>query len=99
MMTQRKRATVMTIAGLVLALVLVLVLALVLLAGRSAAASPIEARAAFDLLKGLGGEWSGTAGSADGPATTVIYRVTAGATRCSRPCSRGPSTRWSPRIT
>jgi hypothetical protein len=74
MMKQRKRATVMTIAGLVL----VLVLALVLVTGRSAAASPIEAKAAFDLLKGLDGEWTGTAGSADGPPTTVRYHVTAG---------------------
>lgn len=33
--------------------------------------------AAFARLKGLAGEWQGTIGKADGPATSVSYRLTA----------------------
>jgi hypothetical protein len=42
-------------------------------------AAAISGHDAFQLLKGLAGEWSGTVTDADsGPPVTVIYRVTAG---------------------
>lgn len=66
---QKKSVTIMVTAGLV---------GLMHVASVGAEAAPIEAKAALELLKGLDGEWTGTAGSADGPPTTVRYHVTAG---------------------
>ncbi len=38
---------------------------------------PADPKAAFARLKDLAGEWKGNVGQPDGPATRVIYRVTA----------------------
>ncbi len=50
------------------------------MAAPSPAQTPATAptpRAAFDQLKGLAGQWQGHLASADGPATTVTYELTA----------------------
>ena len=56
---------------------LVLVLACVLRAAEGPAPAPADPKGAFARLKSLAGEWQGSVGKPDGPATTVIYRVTA----------------------
>lgn len=52
-------------------------LAILLQAADSASPTPPEPKAAFATLKSLAGEWQGSVGKPDGPAGTVIYRVTA----------------------
>lgn len=44
------------------------------------AAEPVKAADAFARLKSLAGSWNGHAMTADGPPTTVSYRLTAGGT-------------------
>ena len=54
-------------------------LLLVVLASASANTAPISPTDAFQMLKSLAGEWTGTVAEPDsGPPVTVIYRVTAG---------------------
>lgn len=42
------------------------------------APDPVHSRAAFERLKKLAGEWTGTAGAADGEPIAVNFRVTGG---------------------
>lgn len=41
-------------------------------------AEGVDAKTAFERLKGFAGSWKGTVGTPDGPPAEVVYRVTAG---------------------
>jgi hypothetical protein len=52
-------------------------LAAVLQAADGSTTTPADPKAAFARLKNLAGEWTGGIGKPDGPAGSVLYRVTA----------------------